>query len=195
METSIRTNVIIELAVAAILVLSPLLLALIPRKGKTGSRTASVMLVISVGVLALFALMSDAIFGVSASWVFTLCVWAVGFGICAAVWLRYRPIIAMILAPLLTVFVLVLHFMDILPVKPYKRFFAAIQVGMTEQEVLAALHREFPDGGKLPVPVRRDFAPNQMAFFLDPNESAWNAEAILVQLTDGRVVSKRYSPD
>jgi predicted membrane protein len=195
METYIRPNIIIELGVAAILVLCPVLVALVPWKGKAGSRTASVMLVISVAVLAFFALMSDAIFGVSASWIFSLSVWAVGVGVCAAVWFRYRSIIPLILAPLITVFVLVLHFMDILPVKPYKRFFAAVQVGMTEQEVLGLLHREFPEGGRLSVPVRRDFTSNQMAFFLDPNESAWNAEAIFIQLNDGRVVSKKYSRD
>jgi len=148
-----------------------------------------------MSVLALFALMSDAVFGISASWIFSVGVWTVGLGVCAAVWFRYRSIIAVVLASLITAFVLLLHFMDLLPVKPYKRFFAGIQVGMTEQEVLGSLHREFPEGGRLSVPVRRDFATNEMTFILDPNESAWNAETISIQLSDGQVVSKRYSRD
>src|ERR1043166_4065944 len=55
--------------------------------------------------------------------------------------------------------------------------------------------REFPAGGRLNVPVRRDFAQNEMDFFLDPTESAWNAECIRIHLSDGRVVSKEYSRD
>ena len=112
-----------------------------------------------------------------------------------AVRLRYRSSVAIAVAVLVTAFALVLHFMDILPVKPYKRFFEAIKTGMTEQEVLTALHREFPDGGRFSVPVRRDFAKDQMDFFLDPTESAWNAEGIFVRLSNGRVVGKQYSRD
>ena len=195
MQTSIRTNVLVELAVAVILVLSPLLVALLPWQGKASHRTASALLVLSGAVLVLVALLSDAIFGISESWIFTLVVWAVGFGVCRAVRLRYRSTLSLVISFLVTVFVLVLHFMDILPVKPYKRFFEAINIGMTEQEVLTLLHREFPDGGRFPVPVRRDFARDQMDFFLDPTESAWNAEGIFVHLSDGRVVSKKYSRD
>jgi len=194
-QTSIRTNVIIELAVAIILILSPFLLMVAPSQGKARRITASVLLVISATVLMFVTLMSDAIFGVSASWIFTLAVWAVGFGVCLAVRIRYRSVLSLVVAFLVTTFVLVLHFMDILPVKPYKRFFATIQTGMTEQQVLALLSREFPTGGRLPMPVRRDFAQNEMDFFLDPTESAWNAECIRVHLSDGRVVSKEYSRD
>src|SRR2546421_520946 len=194
-ETSIRTNVIVELAIAVIIILSPALLALIPSRGKASRLTASVLLVISATVLMFVALVSDAIFGISASWIFTFVVWSVGFGVCLAIRARYRSVLSVIVACLVTVFVLILHFMDILPVKPYKRFFAAVRPGMTEQQVTALLSKEFPAGGRLNVPVRRDFAQNEMDFFLDPNESAWNAECIRIRLSDGRVVSKEYSRD
>jgi hypothetical protein len=194
-QYSIRINVVVELAVAAILILSPLFLAGLPWQGKKAHRTSATLLIISAAVLMLVTLLSDAIFGVSASWIFTGIVWAVGLGTALAVRLRYRSVLAVVVAVVVTCFVLALHFIDILPVKPYKRFFAAIKVGMTEQEVLTLLHREFPEGGALPVPVRRDFAKNQMDFFLDPKESAWNAEGIFIQLSDGQVVSKKYSRD
>jgi hypothetical protein len=194
-QTSIRINVIVELAIAGALILSPFLLALIPSQGKARRAAAPVLLVISSVVLMFVALMSDAIFGISASWIFTLLVWTVGFGVCLAVRVRYRSVLSLIMVCLVTAFVLVLHFMDLLPVKPYKRFFAAIQSGMTEQQVLEALSREFPAGGRLSVPVRRDFARDEMDFFLDPTESAWNAECIHVHLSNGRVVGKEYLRD
>lgn len=195
METSIRTDLIIELGVAALLILSPLLLVLAPTQGKVSRPAASVMLVISASVLVFVAFMSDAVFGISASWIFTLVVWAVGFGMCIAVRLRYRSILSLVRAFLVTAFVVVLHFVDVLPVKPYKRFFAAIQLGMTDSEVMVLLHREFPDGGRFPVPVRRDFRTNEISFALDPKESAWNAEAIILYLQSGRVARKEYSRD
>lgn len=195
METSIRINVFVELAIAVILILSPLFLVLIPAQGKGSRITAAVLLIISAAVLMLVALLSDAIFGVSASWIFTLIVWALGFGACLAVRMRFRSVVSVVIACVITGFVLMLHFMDILPVKPYRRFFAAIQPGMTEQQVMALLGKEFPAGGRLNVPVRRDFAQNEMDFLLDPTESAWNAECIRIRLSDGRVLSKEYSRD
>jgi hypothetical protein len=195
MQTSIRTNVIIELGVAITLILSPFLLALAPTKSKGSRVAASVMLVISGAVLMFEALMSDAVFGISASWIFTLIMWGVGFGVCVAVRLRYRSVLSLVMACLVTAFMLMLHFVDVLPVKPYKRFFAAIQLGLTDPEVMALLHREFPNGGRFPVPVRYDFRTNEISFALDPKESAWNAEAIILYLEGGRVVRKEYSRD
>jgi hypothetical protein len=195
MQTSIRTSVLVEVAVAVLLILSPLLLVLIPSQGKAGGVAASVTLVISAAVLLFVALMSDAVFGISASWVFTSVVWAVGFGVCIAVRLRYRSFLSLVVAFLVSASVLVLHFVDVLPVKPYKRFFAAIQVGMTDPQVMALLDREFPDGGRFPVPVRYDFRTNEISFALDPKESAWNAEAIILYLERGRVIRKEYSRD
>lgn len=195
METSIRTNVIIELGVAALLVLSPFLLVLAPTQRNVSRKAASVMLVISASVLIFVAFMGDAIFGISASWIFTLVVWAVGFRVCIAILLRYRSILSLVVALIVTAFVLVLHFVDVLPVKPYKRFFAAVQPGMTDPEVMARLHREFPDGGRFPVPVRYEFRTNEISFALDPTESAWKAEAIILQLENGHVVTKEYFRD
>jgi hypothetical protein len=66
---------------------------------------------------------------------------------------------------------------------------------MTDPEVMARLHREFPDGGRFPVPVRHDFRTNEISFALDPKESAWNAEAIILHLENGHVVIKEYFRD
>jgi len=99
--------------------------------------------VISAIVLILVALISYAVFGISASWAFTLLVWAVGLVVCLAVRMLHKSAFSVVVACVLTLFVLVLHFMDILPVKPYKRFFAAIQPGMSEQQVLGLLSKEF----------------------------------------------------
>ena len=150
---------------------------------------------ISAAVLMVVALMSDFLTGVSASWVFTLIFWAVGFGACVVVRVRHRSVLSLVVACVITAFMLTLHFVDLLPVKPYKRFFAAIQPGMTEAEVLALLHREFPEGGMHPVPVRDDFRTNEISFALDPNETMLNAEAVILYMENGRVVKKVYSPD
>ncbi len=192
---SIRGSVIVELAVAACIVLFPALLALLPWKGKASCRTACVFLALSAMILALVSLAADAIFGISASWVFTIVVLGMGIGACTAVFLRHRSRFAMIVAILVCAFVLVLHFVDVLPVKPYRRFFAEIKIGMTEPEILDLLQREFPQNGRFDVPVRKSFGADKMTFVLDPTESAWNNECIYLQLSNGRVLSKQYSRD
>jgi len=96
---------------------------------------------------------------------------------------------------LLAVGILVSYFADLSPIKPYKRFFSAINEGMIEVEVMAVLHQEFPQGGRFPVPVLRSDETNRLMFFLDPNQGAYNAEGIFVTLRNGKVVAKEYSPD
>src|SRR5690349_8740804 len=106
MEVSIRTNVILEIGFAIILILSPFLLVFTRTQGRVSRVTTSVMLVISAAVLMFVALMSDAIFGISASWMFTVLLWAVGFAVCVAVRVRYRSILSLVVAFLVTAFML-----------------------------------------------------------------------------------------
>jgi len=129
--------------------------------------------------------------GVSASWFFSLGLWVLGLVICLPVHIRHQSRFALVVFGVLTAFVLVQHFLDLSPVKPYKRFFRALQSGMTEKEVTLILQREFPTDGPFPVPART----NEISFALNPKESLWNAEAIVIHLSEGRVASKEYLRD
>jgi len=195
MQTSIRTNVIVELGVAGLLILLPLLFAALPLKTKFAGRTAAISLGVSVALLILTAFLFDMLLGLSAHWLFSLGVWVLGLIPCLAIRLRHQSRFALVALGVITVFVVLQHILDLSPVKPYKRFFAAIQAGMTETEVMTKLHRQFPANGAFPVPVRHDFRTNEISFALDPKESAWNAEAIVIHLDNGRVVSKEYWRD
>jgi len=195
MQTSIRTNVIVELGVAGLLILLPLLVAALPLKTKFAGRIATISLGVSVALLIFTAFLFDMLLGISAHWSFSLGVWVFGLIPCLAVRLRHQSRLALVALGVITVFVLLQHFLDWSPVKPYKRFFAAIQAGMTETEVMRNLDQQFPSEGAFPVPVRHDFRTNEISFALDPKESAWNAEAIVIHLDNGRVVSKEYWRD
>jgi hypothetical protein len=195
MQTSVRTNVVIELAVAMVLILSPFVLVAISSQSKATRSWASALSVVSAVVLILVVMVADLVFGISASWIFTLSVWAVGFGVCLAVRLRCRSVLSLVMASVVTGFMLFLHFADVSPVKPFRRFFAAVQKGMTDEEVMALLHREFPVGGGFPVPVRYDFRPGEIDFGLGPQGSAWSAEGIIIHLENGRVTNKQYDRD
>jgi hypothetical protein len=176
-------------------ILLPLVWAFSPRKTQRSRRVAAILLGISTCFLVFVALMIDMLFGSSSSWIFSLGVWTLGVVTCLAVRISHGSRFALIVLGVLSVFVLVQHFFDLSPVKPYKRFFTAIQPGMTEAEMLQILHREFPSSGPFPVPVRSDFRENEISFALDPNESEWNAEAIVVHFDHGRVVRKKYWRD
>ena len=195
MQTSIRTDTLAVLSVMVLVILSPLALAILPWKSKVACGVAALCLSVSAGLLVLLSVIFDGMLGLSASWGFTSGVFILGSVICLAVRLRHRSLYALVMIGEIAVFVVVQHFMDLSPVKPYGRFFAAIEPGLTEADVLTLLQHEFPDGFRFSRPVRRDSAQGQMEFFLDPTESAWNAEGIFVRLSGGRVVSKQYSRD
>lgn len=189
-ETSININALLFLAVILLVVLAPSVVALMPQHGKKSRPIALALLPLSMLLLAFAAFALDAVLGLSASWAFIATTWAVGSLVCLAVWWRCKSKIASAIGVMFTAFLLALHFFDFLPVKPFKRFFDAIKPGMTEQEVLTLLHREFPQPGWLSPPVRRDQATNEMDFYLGQT-----AEGVFVRLDNGRVVDKQYSRD
>lgn len=195
MQTSIRPDVVAALTVIGILILLPLLFAALPLKTRFASRTAAISLGVSVTLLVFTAFMFDMLLGVSALWSFSLGAWVLGMIPCLAVRIRHQSRFALVALGLITVFILFQHVLDLSPVKPYKRFFAAIQPGMTEVEVMSKLDQQFPADGAFPVPVRHDFRTNEISFALDPKESAWNAEAIVIHLDNGRVVNMEYWRD
>ena len=89
----------------------------------------------------------------------------------------------------------VLPFIDLSPVKPFTRFYSEVKPGMIEAEVLSRLARQFPDGGRFPCPVQRKLDDGSLWFQLDPNNGAYNAELVIVKMSEGSTVSKEYLPD
>lgn len=85
---------------------------------------------------------------------------------------------------------------DISPLKPFSRFYAAIEPGMTEAEVRSILDDQFPPSGRYPRPVvNRRVSPNYLVFILDPTDAGYDAEIVALDLEEGRVVKKQYHPD
>lgn len=80
--------------------------------------------------------------------------------------------------------------------RTYKAFYRDIQVGMTREEVFAAVQRRYPQSGpRQPPKVMHDEA-DSLGFFMNPEGSREpNCEGIFLKLEAGRVVSKRYSAD
>jgi len=196
MQTSIRPELVLILGVFVLMILLPVLVATTRLKTKFAIGPIPAILVgISAVCLLLLAFILDGVLGISSSWSFTLCFWALSTVVCLVVRASYRSRFALFVLAVLTVLLLLQHFADLSPVKPYKRFFAAIRPGMTEAEVLQSLQAEFPAGGHFPVPMQSRSKENQLTFNLDPKESAWNAEAIVVVFEKGQVVSKQYWRD
>jgi hypothetical protein len=74
--------------------------------------------------------------------------------------------------------------------RPFLRFYSRIETGMTRDQVEAILREEFP--ARRPV-VRID--DGGMHLRLDPNDGRFNSEVIMIQMVDGHVNWKHYSPD
>jgi hypothetical protein len=80
--------------------------------------------------------------------------------------------------------------------RTYRGFYRDIQVGMTREQVFAAMERRYPkDGPRLRPRVMRDELAS-LGFFMNAERSSEpNCEGIFLKLEVGRVVSKKYSPD
>jgi|SRR5882724_5758057 len=80
--------------------------------------------------------------------------------------------------------------------RTYKAFYRDIQIGMTRDEVFAALDRRYPKSGARQRPKVMDDTVESLGFFLNPETSREpNCEGIFLKLEKGRVKKKDYSPD
>ncbi len=80
--------------------------------------------------------------------------------------------------------------------RTYKAFYRDSQVGMTRDEVLAALARRYPNPGPRQRPTILEDTTNSLGFFMNPETSREpNCEGIFLKLEGGRVKTKDYSPD
>jgi hypothetical protein len=80
--------------------------------------------------------------------------------------------------------------------KAYRTFYQEIKVGMTREQVLAALERCYPTNGPRKRPTILRDTPEVLGFFMHPETSSEpNCEGIFLTLESGRVTRKVYSPD
>ena len=156
------------------------------------------MLVVSLSLAGLLgaALYLDIFLAASTSWRFLGAVAALCALVAGMAWAWSRR--AKCLAPLLPFAALLafLPWVDISPLKPFGRFYAAIEPGMTEAEVLRALDDQFPPTGQYPRPsVNRLVGPNHLGFILDQRDWRYDTEIVGVDFEAGRVVRKQYYYD
>src|SRR5258706_15057968 len=80
--------------------------------------------------------------------------------------------------------------------RTYKRFYSDIQVGMTREQVLAAMERRYPADGPRKRPKIMDDTPTSLGFFMNPETSREpNCEGIFLTLESNRVAKEVYSAD
>jgi len=80
--------------------------------------------------------------------------------------------------------------------RTYKAFHRDIHLGMTREQVLAALERRYPADGQRKRPKIMDDTPTSLGFFMNPETSREpNCEGIFLTLEGGRVTKIEYSPD
>lgn len=147
-------------------------------------------------VLLEAAFLLDLLVAASTSWLFLVVVAVLGVLAAGVAWTWNRR--AECLLPLAPFAALLILFpqIDISPLKPFARFYAVIEPGMTEAEVLRVLDDQFPQTGRYPRPlINRRLGPNRLGFILDPKNGRYDAEIVALNFEDGRVVTKRYDPD
>ena len=80
--------------------------------------------------------------------------------------------------------------------RTYKRFYHDIQVGMTREQVLAAMEQRYPTNGARLRPKIMNDSADGLGFFMNPETSREpNCEGIFLTLEAGRVTKVVYSAD
>jgi hypothetical protein len=80
--------------------------------------------------------------------------------------------------------------------RTYKRFYRDIQVGMTREQVLAAMEQRYPTNRLRKRPTILNDTPEGLGFFMNPETSSEpNCEGIFLTLEAGRVAKIVYSAD
>ena len=80
--------------------------------------------------------------------------------------------------------------------RTYKMFYADIHVGMTREQVFAALARHYPTNGVRKSPTILQDTPKALGFFMNPETSSEpGCEGIFLTMEEGRVANRKYSPD
>ena len=80
--------------------------------------------------------------------------------------------------------------------RTYKAFYHDIQVGMTREQVLAAMVQRYPADGPRKRPKIMDDTPTSLGFFMDPETSREpNCEGIFLTLETNHVTKVVYSAD
>lgn len=156
------------------------------------------MLVVSLPLAVLLgaAFLLDLLVAASTSWLFLGVVAALGMLAAAIALVLSRRLEC--LAPLVPFAAILcfLHLADTSPLKPFARFYNAIEPGMTDAEVFGALNRQFLSTGRYPQPVvNRRVGPAHIEFILDPSDGRYDAEIVAVDVEEGRVLRKQYYGD
>lgn len=80
--------------------------------------------------------------------------------------------------------------------RTYKRFYGDIQIGMSREQVLAAMEQRYPADGSRKRPKILNDTPDGLGFFMNPETSREpNCEGIFLTLEAGRVTKIVYSAD
>lgn len=175
--------------------LSPLNPLLARREAPREDVMPPLLLVAALSSLGYVAWAIDDFSALSASWIFVAVFAAWGGGLAWAVERRRRSRTAAAMGVVFVAAIVGLHYLDLTPKKPYRRFYFAVHDGMTRADVFDALHREFPDGGRFPVPTVYGEDAVSLIFGLDPNDGRWNAEDVEIWFSEGRVSGKDYRGD
>ena len=165
--------------------------------GRWSSIAAAFFLGFLLAALCFVALTFGQTAGIHTSWLYYGSFIVVGAGISALMCLRYRLRIAVCTGIGFLVSILVLFHCDATPAKAFRRLDAAIQHGMTVADVRSAVQREFPERGRLPVPVLFDLVPGFQigdAVAIDSQEAHIMDRSfdchIFVSFLNGRVIHK-----
>ena len=105
-------------------------------------------------------------------------------------------VIPLVLCPLLFLSLVLMPELSDARYGTYKAFYRNIDVGMDRAEVLELLDEYYPLYGPRQKPILLENSEERLDFFMNPESSTEpNCEGIFLEMQDGKVIHKTYSPD
>ncbi|MCL4691699.1 MAG: hypothetical protein KJ060_04220, partial [Candidatus Hydrogenedentes bacterium] len=147
-------NAVILLVFSVIIAL-PCATLFFKTRSRTSQRIGNALFLVSLCGVLYAAFFLEIFLAITVYWTFCLVTAGLILALCGIVYYsqRIRTPIALGAITILSIFVC--HFLDTGPKKPFMRFYSTLEHGMTSDEVIARLDREYPPDSSYPRPTIR----------------------------------------
>jgi len=157
-------------------------------------KSISIVLLLALVPLGLFAFILDSWIGLSVYPLFSLFFIVIGLALVTVAYNLWTKPRVMVWSFPYFFGIFILPFLSLWPIKPAALMVRQVEIGMSPNEVMELFDKHFPEDGKFDRPRIR-ISEERIGFTVDENDGAYNASYASFRIEDGVVAKKNLSGD